>query len=86
MEMTREHMMQNYTDAVIRSLWACAEHYPSMNAFQVPLSPAFRLVNESAKIVERKKEGFFLISPVFDLPVSHRPKWSALDVARTLAN
>ena len=56
------------------------------NAFQVPLSLVIPLVNEIAQIVERKKNGVFLTHPAFDLPFPHRPKWSALDVARTLAN
>ena len=41
-----------------------------MNAFQVPLSPAFLLVNESAKIVEREKGGVFLTRLVFDWPLA----------------
>ena len=41
-----------------------------MNAFQVPLSPAISLVNESAKIVERKKEGVLLTRLMFDWPLA----------------
>ena len=37
-----------------------------MNAFQVSHSLAIPLVNESAKIVEHKKNGVFLTRLVFD--------------------